>query len=162
AGDGKGKGKGKGKVQEEASKRSAEGEADASEPKRQKTSGDSADVVPNLKEMRERIKVQKRAFDGSALEKAAPLLKWDYPTQLSMKATYVKTAVRSFTKHALKRCEKLSRQPPPWCLKEWWTAVKAPQGCCCPLDTPIGAPEESLRGWRNKCEFTIGHNEAGE
>jgi len=123
---------------------------------------DNKERVPTLKDLRDRIKFHKRAFDGDALEKSAPLMKWDYATQLLMKDTFVKTAVRSFTKHALKRCEKLGRDPPPWCLKEWSMARKAPNGCCCCLDSPIGAPPESLRGWRNKCEFTIGRNEAGE
>jgi len=115
-----------------------------------------------LKDLRDHSKFHKRAFDGDALEKSAPLMKWDYATQLVMKDTFVKTAVRSFTKHALKRSEKLGRDPPPWSSREWSLANGAPNGCCCCLDTPIGAPQESLRGWRNKCEFTIGRNEAGE
>ncbi|CAK9038235.1 unnamed protein product [Durusdinium trenchii] len=118
--------------------------------------------IPVLKELRERIKGSKKSFDGDALEKSAPLMKWDYKTQLQMKHGYVKTAVRSITKLAQKRCEKLGRAPPSWCSKEWSLASGAPQGCCCPLDPPIGAPEGTLRGWRNKCEFTIGRDPRGE
>eukprot|EP00913_Durusdinium_trenchii_P003428 g3175.t1 len=101
--------------------------------------------IPVLKELRERIKGSKKSFDGDALEKSAPLMKWDYKTQLQMKHGYVKTAVRSITKLAQKRCEKLGRAPPSWCSKEWSLASGAPQGCCCPLDPPIGAPEGTLR-----------------
>ncbi|CAJ1380975.1 unnamed protein product [Effrenium voratum] len=140
----------------QAAKRHADSES-LPDAKRQK----GGEKIPILKELRDRIKNTKRSFDGDALEKSAPLMRWDYDTQLKMKHGYVKTAVRSFTKLALKRCEKLGRAVPPWCAKEWSQALGAPQHCCCLLDPPVGAPEESLRGWRNKCEFTIGRNEAG-
>lgn len=118
--------------------------------------------IPSLKELRDRIKTGKKSFTGNALEKSAPLIQWDYETQLKMKHGYVKTAVRSFIKLATKRCQKLGRELPKWCSKAWSQANGAEPGCCCPLDLPIGAPEGSLRGWRNKCEFTIGRNESGE
>ena len=139
-------------------KRPAEDETCLPEQKKKRSEGE----IPVLKELRDRIKTGKRSFAGSAVEKSAPLMQWDYETQLKMKHGYVKTAVRSFIKLAQKRCQKLGRELPKWCSKEWSLANGAEPGCCCQLDPPIGAPEASLRGWRNKCEFTIGHNETGE
>lgn len=139
-------------------KRPAEDEAGPD--KKKKRPGENE--IPSLKDLRDRIKTGKKSFTGNALEKSAPLIQWDYETQLKMKHGYVKTAVRSFIKLATKRCQKLGRELPKWCSKEWSQASGAEHGCCCPLDLPIGAPEESLRGWRNKCEFTIGRDESGE
>ena len=36
---------------------------------------------------------------------------------------YVKTAMRSVVKSALKRCEKLGREPPKWCEKAGFEAL---------------------------------------
>lgn len=148
----------------ESGKRSAPADAEESSSKKAKTAASEAVRVPTLKDLRDkaRMRSNKQGFDGSAQEKSAPLMAWDYGTQLGMKATFVKSAVRSYSKLAAKRSEELGREPPAWCGRDWSLAAKAPNGCCCPLDPPVGAPEESLLGWRNKCEFTIGHNAAGQ
>eukprot|EP00930_Biecheleria_cincta_P019618 TRINITY_DN14927_c0_g1_i2.p1 TRINITY_DN14927_c0_g1~~TRINITY_DN14927_c0_g1_i2.p1 ORF type:complete len:488 (+),score=101.34 TRINITY_DN14927_c0_g1_i2:95-1558(+) len=85
-----------------------------------------------------------------------------YETQLSMKSVYVKSAVRSFTKGMEKQCKDMSLDPPPWISFEWSKKMGAPIGCGCILDEVIGTPAEAIDGYRNKCEFSIGKNEAGE
>merc|ERR1712217_1005068 len=79
-----------------------------------------------------------------------------------MKATYVKSAVRSFTKQMKAQCADEDEELPHWATPEWSLGVKAPVGCGCPLDPAIGTPAANLTGYRNKCEFTIGRTEAGE
>eukprot|EP00439_Symbiodinium_sp_Y106_P008555 s3440_g1.t1 len=127
------KGKGKGKRAHEAGKkRKAEEAAEVpEEAKKQKTEKTEGAKVPVLKELRDRIDRKKRSFDGTTLEKSAPLIQWDYETQLSMKNLYVKTAVRSFSKLVQKRCEKLGRAAPAWSHKAWSLAAGAPPGCSC-------------------------------
>merc|ERR1711971_1090714 len=60
------------------------------------------------------------------------------------------------------KCEDEDREYPAWTTPEWSAGLGAPHGCPCPLDEPIGTPATSLEGYRNKCEFTIGLNEAKE
>ncbi|CAJ1350741.1 unnamed protein product, partial [Effrenium voratum] len=79
-----------------------------------------------------------------------------------MKATHIKSAVRAFTKQVSQKCKDLSLQTPPWTTFEWSKASGAPMGCACPLDEAIGTPAESLEGYRNKCEFSIGRDAQGE
>jgi tRNA (uracil-5-)-methyltransferase len=70
-----------------------------------------------------------------------------------MKETFVKTAVRSFTKQVKLRCENVG-------LTCAWTDPKdscAPHGCGCPLDPIISGGVDGITGYRNKCEFTIGN-----
>ncbi|CAE7603210.1 unnamed protein product [Symbiodinium sp. CCMP2592] len=112
--------------------------------------------VPTLKDLTAKLK---NKDPGDVLRKSAPLIDWSYETQLSMKGTHIKTAVRSFTKQVDKKCKDLSLTAPPWTSFEWSKACSAPIGCACPLDPPIGTPAES-RGLskfpQNKCEFSIG------
>lgn len=115
--------------------------------------------VPTLKDLTAKLK---NKDPGDVLRKSAPLIDWSYETQLSMKGTHIKTAVRSFTKQVDKKCKDLSLTAPPWTSFEWSKAVAAPIGCACPLDPPIGTPAESLEGYRNKCEFSIGRSEEGD
>lgn len=134
------------------------------EPKRRKVTKDFAPgYVPTLKDLKDRLKQRKGAGGGevSVVQKSAPLLEWSYDTQLNMKATYVKSSVRSFTKQVLKRCLDEDREPPAWTSFDWSLACSAPIGCGCPLDAPIGTPEEHLAGYRNKCEFTVGRGTQG-
>ncbi|CAE7626260.1 TTL3, partial [Symbiodinium sp. CCMP2456] len=115
--------------------------------------------VPTLKDLTAKLK---NKDPGDVLRKSAPLIDWSYETQLSMKGTHIKTAVRSFTKQVDKKCKDLSLTAPPWTSFEWSKACSAPIGCACPLDPPIGTPAESLEGYRNKCEFSIGKSEEGD
>lgn len=114
--------------------------------------------VPTLKDLKDKSKTKKGVGlkAETIAQKTCPLLEWSYETQLNMKDTYVKSAVRSLTKQIKKRCEDIEEQPPDWTGYEWSVACKAPLGCGCPLAPPIGTPAESLQGYRNKCEFTIG------
>lgn len=140
-------------------KESAAGEEGEPGAKRHKAADGQS---PTLKELRERAKSD-RKDDESAVQKAAPLLDYSYEAQLHMKNTFVKTAARSCVKLAVKRSGEMHREPPVWCAEDWrrehWP--QADQGCCCALDPPVGAPLESLAGWRNKCEFSIAHDMEG-
>mmetsp|Transcript_19707 Transcript_19707/g.54132 ORF Transcript_19707/g.54132 Transcript_19707/m.54132 type:complete len:689 (+) Transcript_19707:104-2170(+) len=120
--------------------------------------------VPQLKDLRDRAKWRKGAHakEESMVQKSAPLLDWAYETQLSMKSTYIKSAVRAFTKQVRKRCEDEQRDAPPWTTPEWIIGASAPHGCGCPLDEIIATPMEGIEGYRNKCEFTIGRAEGGD
>lgn len=118
--------------------------------------------VPTLKDVISKQNAHKGAgIDKSIVEKSAPLLPWPYDVQLKMKDTYVKTAVRSFTKQVRAQSENFGT-PVAWTTPEWCYAAKAPYGCGCPMESIIGTPAESLTGYRNKCEFTIGENADGE
>lgn len=117
--------------------------------------------IPTLKDIRDRDKGHKGAgMEKSVMQKTAPLMEWPYATQLLMKETYVKSAVRNFTKQAKARgeCEGTLL---PWTTPEWCLKCQAPIGCGCPLDPIIGTPEDSIAGYRNKCEFSIGHDAEG-
>lgn len=127
--------------------------------KRQKIKDFPPGYVPTLKDLKDKLK---HKDPGSVLRKSAPLLDYSYETQLSMKGTYVKSAVRSFTKLMEKKCQEMNLSPPSWTSFEWSKGAGGPLGCACPLDEPIGTPLESLEGYRNKCEFSIGKNETGE
>jgi len=118
--------------------------------------------VPTLKDVKDKDKAHKQSgVEKTVLEKSCPLHKWDYPTQLTMKETYVKSTIRSFTKQARIVAEERG-DPPKWTDPKWHAKCKAPYGCGCPTEPIIGTPEDSLEGYRNKCEFTIGHNINGE
>ncbi|CAK0906180.1 unnamed protein product [Prorocentrum cordatum] len=137
-------------------KRKAGGDATHEDAKRPKVAGPEGGRVPLLKELRDRAKQHKRSSEGASIvQKAEPLVEYPYETQLAMKNTFVKTSVRTFTKLAAKRCEEVGRDPAVWLGRDWSLALKAPSGCCCPVEPPVGAPPESIAGWRNKCEFTI-------
>eukprot|EP00931_Biecheleriopsis_adriatica_P102850 TRINITY_DN77761_c0_g1_i1.p1 TRINITY_DN77761_c0_g1~~TRINITY_DN77761_c0_g1_i1.p1 ORF type:complete len:612 (-),score=140.77 TRINITY_DN77761_c0_g1_i1:21-1622(-) len=127
--------------------------------KRQKTKDFPPGYVPTLKDMKDKLKNRDA---GDVLQKSAPLLSYSYETQLGMKGTYVKSAVRSITTQMEKKCKDMDLPPPSWTSFEWSKGCGAPIGCCCPLDEPIGTPTESLEGYRNKCEFSIAKNEAGD
>ncbi|CAE7546783.1 unnamed protein product [Symbiodinium natans] len=127
--------------------------------KRQKVKDFPPGHIPTLKDLKDKLK---NKDPGDVLRKSAPLIDWSYETQLSMKGTYIKTAVRSFTKQVDKKCKDLSLPAPAWTSFEWSKACGAPIGCACPLDPPIGTPEGSLEGYRNKCEFSIGKSDAGD
>lgn len=140
----------------ERSKRKAP-EASQNEPLTKRRKDDS---VPILKELRDKAKAHGKNWQGTILQKSAPLIDMPYETQLAMKDTFVKTAVRSFTKLAQKQSAALGSKAPSWCGVDWSVANKAPNGCAIPVDPPIGAPEGSLDGWRNKCEFSVGFDAA--
>ncbi|CAK0845063.1 unnamed protein product, partial [Prorocentrum cordatum] len=133
--------------------------------KRQKVKDFPDGYVPTLKDLKDRVAKRKgpgQAGEESIIQKSAPLLSWPYETQLSMKGTYVKSAVRAFTKAVKKRCEDRGEDAPPWTSPEWSHNAGAPVGCGCPLDDAIGTPAAALQGYRNKCEFTIGNTADGQ
>mmetsp|Transcript_23426 Transcript_23426/g.54092 ORF Transcript_23426/g.54092 Transcript_23426/m.54092 type:complete len:601 (-) Transcript_23426:109-1911(-) len=117
--------------------------------------------VPTLKDLKDKEKQRRREVEASVMQKSAPLFQWPYDTQLDMKGTYIKTAVRTLTKQVRKCCEDEAEEVPAWTTPEWCTALQAPQGCGCPLDKPLGTASDHLEGYRNKCEFTIGVREDG-
>ena len=63
--------------------------------KRQKVKDFPPGHIPTLKDLQGKLK---NKDPGDILHKSAPLIDWSYETQLSMKGTHIKTAVRSFTK----------------------------------------------------------------
>lgn len=146
-------------------RRRTQGTAEERKPaKKQRTKEPPAAHVPTLKDLKDRMKKRGKgagAREESVIQRSAPLMEWPYDTQLTMKATYVKSAVRSFTKQVRSRAEDRDEQIPAWATPEWSLASRAPVGCGCPLDDPIGTPAEHLSGYRNKCEFTIGLTESG-
>eukprot|EP00434_Breviolum_minutum_P040108 symbB.v1.2.035635.t1/scaffold4849.1/size36312/1 len=127
--------------------------------KRQKKNSFPPGFVPTLKDFKDKLK---NRDPGDVLHKSAPLIDWSYETQLGMKGTHIKTAVRAFTKQVAQKCKDLGQPCPPWTTPEWSKALKAPLGCACPLDDIIGTPTESIEGYRNKCEFSIGWDAQGE
>jgi len=139
-------------------------QGDEPSAKRQKVKDFPVGYVPTLKDIKDRIKQCKSSGtkEGSVVQKSAPLLEYPYETQLTMKGTYVKSAVRAFTKQVKRRCEDKGEEPPPWTTAEWSISSQAPIGCCCPLEPPIGTAADHRCGYRNKCEFTIGKTEAGD
>jgi len=147
----------------ENSRRPKDGEDDVSTRKKRKLKEFPKGYLPTLKDLKDRLKQRRSGQDEpeSVVKKASPLLEWPYETQLDMKATYIKSAVRSLSKLSRKRCEDVGRTPPPWTSTEWSIGCRAPSGCSCPLDPPIGTPTESIVGYRNKCEFTIGATAPG-
>merc|ERR1740121_1350953 len=55
--------------------------------------------TPTLRDILEKEKALKGArVERSVMQKSAPLVEYPYPTQLAMKETFVKTAIRTFTK----------------------------------------------------------------
>mmetsp|Transcript_89797 Transcript_89797/g.187672 ORF Transcript_89797/g.187672 Transcript_89797/m.187672 type:complete len:632 (-) Transcript_89797:33-1928(-) len=118
--------------------------------------------VPTLKDIKDKEKSHKGAgVEKSVKQKSSPLFEYSYADQLGMKETYVKTAVRTFTKQAKAKSEEHGSEL-EWTTPEWSLRTKSPVGCGCPCDPIIGTPESSLRGYRNKCEFTIGYNSSAE
>jgi len=146
----------------DANQRRPRGEEDPNAKRRKVQKDWPEGYVPTLKDIRDKEKSHKGAgVDKTVKQKAAPLLEYDYATQLGMKETYVKSAVRAFTKQAKLKSEEHGSTV-EWTEPEWSLRTKAPVHCGCPLDPIIGTPAEHLEGYRNKCEFTIGHNAAGE
>lgn len=118
--------------------------------------------VPTLKDIVDKEKKRKREVEATVQQKTVPLYSYSYDVQLNMKGTHVKSAVRSFTKKMLERSEQDGLEPPSWTTPEWSLGSAAPVKCGCPLDAPVGTPEEHRTGYRNKCEFTIGYTPDGE
>jgi len=129
--------------------------------KRRKLKDFPAGYVPTLKDLKDKEKHRRREVEASVMQKSAPLYQWPYSTQLEMKGTYIKTAVRTLTKQVRTKCEDEGEELPTWTSAEWAAAVQAPGGCGCPLDETIGTVVEHREGYRNKCEFTIGRKEDG-
>lgn len=127
--------------------------------KRQKIKDFPPGHVPTLKDVKDKLKNKKF---GDILHKTSPLIDWSYETQLGMKQVHIKSAVRAFTKQVAQKCRDLNQPPPDWTSHEWSKGSKAPVGCACPLDAAIGTPNESLEGYRNKCEFSIGFDSSGQ
>lgn len=127
--------------------------------KRQKKNSFPPGHVPTLKDLKEKLK---NKDPGDVLHKSAPLIEWSYEQQLGMKSTHIKTAVRAFTKQVAQKCKDLNQPEPSWTSHAWSKASGAPLGCACPLDDIIGTPADSLEGYRNKCEFSIGWDANGE
>eukprot|EP00435_Cladocopium_sp_Y103_P038499 s2767_g10.t1 len=126
--------------------------------KRQKKNSFPPGHVPTLKDLKDKLK---NKDPGDVLHKSAPLIDWSYEQQLGMKSTHIKTAVRAFTKQVAQKCKDLNQPEPPWTSHAWSKASGAPLGCACPLDDIIGTPADSLEGYRNKCEFSIGPENPG-
>lgn len=127
--------------------------------KRQKKNSFPPGHVPTLKDLKDKLK---NKDPGDVLHKSAPLIDWSYEQQLGMKGTHIKTAVRAFTKQVAQKCKDLNQLEPAWTSHAWSKAAGAPLGCACPLDDIIGTPADSLEGYRNKCEFSIGWDAKGE
>mmetsp|Transcript_17427 Transcript_17427/g.52639 ORF Transcript_17427/g.52639 Transcript_17427/m.52639 type:complete len:612 (+) Transcript_17427:52-1887(+) len=146
-------------------KRAQEGEDQEPPAKKQRTSDETAAAaqMPRLKELKERAKLRKvHKRRESVVAKSCPLMEEPYDRQLVIKADNTKTAVRGMLKQVARACETSQLPPPEWTQHDWSRALKAPPGCGCHLRSPIGCPSEGLLGYRNKCEFTIALNEAGE
>lgn len=137
-------------------------EDDEPNAKRQKTAKSFPEgYVPTLKDLQEKAKSHKGAgIEKTILQKSAPLLEYPYDVQLKMKETYVKTAVRNFTKQIRVYCDKLGL-PGGWSDLETMKQSGAPHGCGCPVDPIIGTASDRIVGYRNKCEFTIGKTPDG-
>eukprot|EP00933_Yihiella_yeosuensis_P039998 TRINITY_DN34205_c0_g1_i1.p1 TRINITY_DN34205_c0_g1~~TRINITY_DN34205_c0_g1_i1.p1 ORF type:complete len:661 (+),score=142.23 TRINITY_DN34205_c0_g1_i1:31-1983(+) len=145
---------------DDKNRRPREDQENSRAAKRQKIKDFPSGHAPTLKDLKDKMKYKDPA---TLVEKIAPLYeKYSYETQLSMKEVSVKSAVRAFTKLMTKRCEDMNLDPPPWTEFDWSKGAGAPLGCACPLDEIIGTPTESLEGYRNKCEFSIGKDLSGE
>lgn len=139
-------------------------DADADEPqsKKRKTKDFPEGYAPTLKDIKDKERSHKGAgIDKSVKQKSAPLHEYPYPTQLAMKSTYVKSSIRAFTKGAKAKSE-ADGSIVEWTDPTWTRRVLAPANCGCPLDQIIATPDEHTTGYRNKCEFTIGHDACGE
>lgn len=110
-------------------------------------------------------------------QKITPLMEFSYPSQLVMKEQFARSCIRGLTRKAFQslcpercnfasRCKRPRCETPavmqttaeqssngmlPWCSPE---VSKGFQGC--PIDPIIASPR--VLGYRNKCEFTIGHS----
>jgi len=142
---------------------------DDDEGERPSAAEDAEDVERPAKNLRSRfqitlpllidlLKKARNERNGATLnEKVSPLFKWSYPDQVTMKAQYVKTCVRQFTRGTFRHCENVGVAAPQWCVPD-----NAPAWIGCPLAEPIGCPPEGRRGYRNKCEFTISRTPEGD
>uniref|UniRef100_A0A7S1F1U1 Uncharacterized protein n=1 Tax=Noctiluca scintillans TaxID=2966 RepID=A0A7S1F1U1_NOCSC len=135
-------------------------EGEGRPPKRRKLADDFEDgCPPSLKDLI--IMAKKEGGPQTVVQKTAPLMRWSYDIQLQMKNSYVKTAVRTFTKNVRSRTTNDDLSEPFWTKTEYMKQSKFPFSCGCHMDPPIGTSAENQKGYRNKCEFTISRNRDG-
>lgn len=88
--------------------------------------------------------------DEAIYERICPLLSMPYEEQLEFKASLVK-AVLNMSKPVQRFSRSLEQDSPK--LYEWTTKHKK---VCCQFDGVVASPV--LKGYRNKCEFSIGRD----
>eukprot|EP00397_Hematodinium_sp_SG-2012_P023518 GEMP01024439.1.p1 GENE.GEMP01024439.1~~GEMP01024439.1.p1 ORF type:complete len:603 (+),score=132.68 GEMP01024439.1:148-1956(+) len=113
------------------------------------------DYQPTIWEIKQKLKTS-QSSKMSLSEKTAPLSIYTYEEQLKMKDTYAKTAARSFTKSMKILCGREG-----WKVPKWAKVGHGRVGC--PFEEIIATkPEVVKRGYRNKCEFTVGLDPDGK
>ncbi|GLJ52845.1 hypothetical protein SUGI_1125730 [Cryptomeria japonica] len=90
----------------------------------------------------------------SARDAVTPLADMPYEEQLNQKKNSVMQILKKLARNARKAC------PSELALPEWILSAKERGGLACQFEGILNSPV--VNGYRNKCEFTVGHSTDGE